>query len=127
MRKIPRGFALHAANAVSPGHSGRSPENADVFLINTNSNLHINQVSLSQNSVIMTGMGKSLQTTGADRGLRGLTRRLKGRLACWLGMHRPLRTKVRRDGLVFRGRCKRCGVAVSKIKGESWTVDGPND
>lgn len=56
---------------------------------------------------------------------------LKGRLACLMGRHEPIRDKVRneknsREGVIWIGACRRCGASIAKRNGHAWKEREPS-
>ncbi len=45
------------------------------------------------------------------------------RWRCLRGKHEPVRNKVRRNGLIYVGTCRACGVAITKRNGTAWKAD----
>jgi hypothetical protein len=65
-------------------------------------------------------MGGDLQNIAKVGLFRRLLDRLNGRAKCLRGVHEPRRSKVTRKGVLYIGRCQRCGIPIAKRNGKPW-------
>ncbi len=49
-----------------------------------------------------------------------LIHRLWARVRCLRGLHAPDRTRVRKNGLYYTGKCETCGIPIRKRHGSEW-------